>query len=236
MARRAKKNGVPEEGFELVGASLAAGAVGGFALGAIAGPPGAVLGGTLGAGVGLLAGATLDAAEHEASRHDHELDDAIGVTQGDLGARGVLATRTVVDESCESSSAAALLRAEHARLEVIYDRLLEAYRLGDWNDVRAEWEIFEPSLRAHMELEEARVFPAFREVDPEVAAELLAEHDALRERLDVMGVNVELHAVTPIDASELVEQLRAHRAREERLLYPWIDETFTTPVVREPNA
>jgi len=233
IARRAKADLVPEEGFELVGATTLAGAIGGAALGAIAGPPGLILGGTVGAGIGLLAGSTLDAAVHEADAHDHDLDDVIGVSGGDLGARGVIPSTSEVDRSSASASAAALLRAEHARLEVIYDRLLEAYHAGDWNDVQAEWDVFEPSLRAHMDLEEKRVFPAFRAVDPEETDNLVAEHAVLRERLDVLGVNVELHAVTAIDAQELVERLRAHRAREDRLLYPWIDATFATPVTRE---
>ena len=128
--------------------------------------------------------------------------------------------------------AASLLRAEHARLEVIYERLLDAYRFGDWNDVCAQWAIFEPSLREHMALEEERVFPAFREVDALEAEYLLAEHQALRERLGVLGVNVELHAVTPLDVDDLIERLRMHRAREERLLYPWIDKTFSRPIRR----
>ncbi|MBX3232564.1 MAG: hemerythrin domain-containing protein [Labilithrix sp.] len=230
--RKGRANGVPDEGFELIGATLAAGAASGAVLGVIAGPPGVLLGGGIGAGIGLLAGATLDEATHAAERHDRELDETIGVTAGDLGARDVLASNTIVDRSGKTAAAAALLRAEHARLEVIYERLLEAYRAGDWNDVRAEWEVFEPALRAHMDLEEKSVFPAFREVDPDEADFLLAEHDALRERLEVLGVNVELHAVTPIDAAELVERLRAHRAREDRLLYPWVDASFTEPITR----
>ena len=127
------------------------------------------------------------------------------------------------DEERPFTSTATRLRAEHARLEVIYERLLEAYHAGSWRDVAAEWERFEPALRAHMDLEERFVFPSFRAVDPEEAEHLQWEHDQLRSRLEVLGVNVELHAVTPIDAEELIERLRAHRAREERLLYPWMD-------------
>lgn len=127
------------------------------------------------------------------------------------------------DEARPLASTAALLRAEHARLEVIYERLLEAYRAGSWVDVCAEWDRFEPALREHMDLEERYVFPMFRDVDPDEAEHLLSQHDQLRSRLEVLGVNVELHAVTPIDADDLIERLRAHRAREERLLYPWMD-------------
>lgn len=224
-----KTNGVPEENHALLGATVLAGATTGAVVGAVAGPPGAVIGGTVGAAVGIIAGGVLDRELHKADRHDRELDEDIGVFGGTIGAQGPAVG--ALDRSGRTASAASLLRAEHARLEVIYERLLEAYRAGDWNDVRAEWDRFEPALRAHMDLEEREVFPTFREVDPDEAEHLAAEHGTLRGKLEVLGVNVELHAVTPIDAEELVERLRAHRAREERLLYPWIDAVFEKPIM-----
>lgn len=127
-----------------------------------------------------------------------------------------------IQESAARASTAAL-RAEHAGLEVRYERLLDAYRLGDWNDVHAEWALFESTLRAHMAREESTLFGTLRAVDPEEVAALVAEHVRLRELLDVLGLNVELHVVTATDARALVEQLRAHRVREEQLLYPWTD-------------
>lgn len=224
-----KTNGVPGESHALLDATVVAGAATGAVVGAMAGPPGAVLGGTVGAAIGILAGGVLDREMHSKDKHDRELDEAIGVYGGSIGGRSAIGS--VVD-GAKRTAAATLLRAEHARLEVIYERVLDAYHAGDWDDVRTEWERFEPALRAHMALEEEQVFPAFREADPEEAEHLLSDHEALRARLDVLGVNVELHAVTRIDAEELVERLRAHRAREERLLYPWIDAVFEAPIVR----
>lgn len=124
--------------------------------------------------------------------------------------------------TAKGPEAAALLRAEHARLEAIYERLLDAYRADDWNGVIAEWECFEPALRAHMDFEERRVFPDFEAVEPDETEDLRAEHDAFRERLDVLGINIELHAVTHVDAEDLIQRLRAHRAREDRVLYRWV--------------
>lgn len=219
---------VPPESHALLDASVLAGATTGAVVGAMAGPPGAVLGGTIGAAVGIIAGSVLDREDHQATRHDRELDDAIGVTSGDLGARDIIrSSMPKLEEPGRTAASAAFLRAEHLRLEVIYERLLEAYRAGSWPDVCAEWDLFEPALRAHMDIEEREVFPAFREADPDEAEHLLAEHDVLRTRLDVLGVNVELHAVPPFDAEELIERLRAHRAREERLLYPWIEQELS---------
>jgi hypothetical protein len=126
-------------------------------------------------------------------------------------------------DATELSSVGALIRTEHGRLERLYGDLLRAYRQGDWPDVIAQWAIFEPALRSHMALEEEKVFPAFREVNPAAAVALLAEHDELRTTLEALGVNIELHSVTPLDAEELVRRLRAHGAHEERILYPWLD-------------
>jgi hemerythrin-like domain-containing protein len=126
------------------------------------------------------------------------------------------------DES-QLAPVAALLRSEHARLEGLYAGLLAAYQHGDWTDVLDHWNVFEPALRAHIETEERRVFPAFREVNPTEAAALLAEHNELRDVLATLGVNIELHSVTPLDVEELVRRLRAHGAREELVLYPWLD-------------
>ncbi len=63
-----------------------AGAVAGAATGAVAGPVGAIVGGVIGTVAGALAGSALSDDDAIHSRRDHELDDEIGVTKGDLGA------------------------------------------------------------------------------------------------------------------------------------------------------
>ncbi|HEX8792436.1 MAG TPA: DUF456 domain-containing protein [Polyangiaceae bacterium] len=68
-------------------AGAIAGEIAGALVGSIAGPPGALAGMVVGAAMGALAGEVLDEDAERTSRHDHELDDAIGVTGGDLGAR-----------------------------------------------------------------------------------------------------------------------------------------------------
>ncbi len=115
------------------------------------------------------------------------------------------------------------LRSDHDRLEGLYRALLATYETGDWSEVAAQWDVFEPALRAHMEAEEADVFPLFRGVDPVEARALLAEHDELRQLVATLGVGIDLRVVPLGTANRLVERLRAHGAREERLLYPWLD-------------
>lgn len=235
-SRRAPaRAGLPREGYVTLEAATLAGAASGVAVGAIGGPPGAIVGGIIGTAVGMMAGSTLDVAQRRADAHDRELDDMIGVTEGDLGAREKAmaglrsaavegAALRVIDDAL--TSAAERLRAEHARLEGVYEALLDAYRDGDWDDVRAAWTPFESAMRAHMDAEEKFVFPTFVATSPREAGELLAEHDELRRMLDTLAVNIDLHALPVGDAEELIRRLRAHGEREERVFYPWIEATF----------
>lgn len=89
-AKRAKKDTLERAAntdHVLVDVGTVSGAVTGAIAGVVAGPPGIVLGGAIGAALGTLAGAVIDRESHAAEKHDRELDDAIGVTEGDLGAK-----------------------------------------------------------------------------------------------------------------------------------------------------
>lgn len=212
-------------------AATITGGVVGTTIGAIAGPPGAIAGGAIGTAVGMLAGIALDNEGERVSLHDRELDTDIGVTSGDLGARelaseGLTYLQKGVAKNGDIGKASQLLRAEHERLEAVYDALVRAYRAGDWNEVRARWDVFEAAIRDHMAVEEERVFPLFKTIDPEEAKELLAEHAELRRLLSALGVAIDLHAVPGRDIDELIARVRSHAAREAYVLYPWIDETF----------
>jgi hypothetical protein len=76
----------PEDRTSMLDYAAVSGAVAGAALGAVGGPPGIVAGGIVGTALGVIAGVGLDNAEYAHDVHDRELDDAIGVTSGDLGA------------------------------------------------------------------------------------------------------------------------------------------------------
>jgi hypothetical protein len=64
----------------------AGGAIAGAALGSIAGPAGAAAGAVIGGVVGAFVAKVSDEEAARVSFHDGELDEAIGVTGGDLGA------------------------------------------------------------------------------------------------------------------------------------------------------
>jgi nucleotide-binding universal stress UspA family protein len=134
--------------------------------------------------------------------------------------RPVAADAAVVDEGAGPGDA---LRRDHARLDVVYHELLEAYGRDDWTYVRSRFDTFDAALRRHMEDEESDVLPAFSIAHPSEADDLRAEHVDLRRELDAFGVRVDLHAATLPEASRLIERMRAHAAREERLLYSWMN-------------
>lgn len=64
----------------------ASGALVGAVVGAIAGPPGVVAGAIVGGVAGALTGAALDEESSRRAARERELDDAIGINGGDLGA------------------------------------------------------------------------------------------------------------------------------------------------------
>lgn len=116
MDRKKEKTGLERaENTEhvLVDVGTVSGAVTGAVVGLAAGPPGMIIGGAIGAVLGTVAGAALDRESHRTERHDRELDDDIGVTSGDLGAReAARASFTEKEEMAEAH-----VRALEAELE-----------------------------------------------------------------------------------------------------------------------
>lgn len=122
--------------------------------------------------------------------------------------------------------AGALLRREHARLERLYGDFLGAYRTGEWSRVREGWSTLEAAIREHIKIEQRDVLPSFRAIQPAEAARLSADHDTMLRLTDAIAMAIELHAFPAADARELIARIRAHAAREEVLLYPWMDEAL----------
>jgi hypothetical protein len=209
---------IPRPAYAQLEAAAISGAVSGAVVGAFAGPPGAILGGTLGLAAGALAGSVLEIADQRASRRERELDATIGITQGAIGAPE--ASRRGFAEM--EQSLAARHRDEHRELETLYAGLDAAYGTGEWTEVRRRYEELERALRAHLEHEEADVFPALGAQHPDDVAELLADHSDIRARLDAVAMGIELHVAGGGRAEDLLQTLRAHSAREERVLYPWL--------------
>jgi hypothetical protein len=129
-----------------------------------------------------------------------------------------------------SDTLLAFMTENHARLDRLYERLLDAIR-ADAPDVRTWWSELDHGVLAHMEAEERFVLPAFAKVDRDEAVALLREHGQLRERLLELGIAIDLHLLRFERARDLIEALRAHAGREDRLLYRWADEQLDASLV-----
>ncbi|HEX2685563.1 MAG TPA: hemerythrin domain-containing protein [Kofleriaceae bacterium] len=118
----------------------------------------------------------------------------------------------------------------HERLDRLFGRLLDALE-SNAPDVRELWTELDHGLLAHMEAEERFVLPAFARFDHEEAIALLREHGGIREQLLELGVAVDLHCIRFEQSREFIQRLRAHAAREDKLLYRWADSRLDAPLV-----
>ncbi|MBL0215264.1 MAG: hemerythrin domain-containing protein [Myxococcales bacterium] len=114
------------------------------------------------------------------------------------------------------------MTSDHARLETVFERLLDAMELGA-PDARALWTELDRGLLSHLEAEERYVLPAFATVDRLAAREILRDHAQIREQLLELGVAMDLHMLRYEHSQEFIRVLRSHAAREDKLLYQWAD-------------
>ncbi len=111
---------------------------------------------------------------------------------------------------------------DHAELDAIYDEAVEAAEAGvDTRTLGEIWQRFDSGLRAHLSREEITLFPVHEVKHPTEVAELRATHDWIRQRLDALGLEVDLHLLRSHQVVELTERLRAHAEREDETLYRW---------------
>lgn len=126
----------------------------------------------------------------------------------------------------------ARLLEEHEALDAALERLLAAYRTNDRDAASEAFGEFQCHLADHLDLEERLLLPELALVRPREAEQLRTEHRAIRQRVDELGIGVDLH-VTRIGAIEgLAQMLRDHAAREDHLLYRWADQVFSDPAAR----
>ena len=84
LLRMSTKNQLKKHATEAIVA--ASGTVAGAVVGSIAGPVGAIAGAIVGSVAGAVAGAALEDEDARASQRDEELDETIGVYDGQIGA------------------------------------------------------------------------------------------------------------------------------------------------------
>jgi hemerythrin-like domain-containing protein len=127
----------------------------------------------------------------------------------------------------EARSIRSLLLQEHLQLEVLFDCLLAAVELHATGEVAGLWSAFDVRLRAHLELEERYLIPAFGQDHPDDATRLLAEHDRIRASLQKLGAAFDRPPLSRAGTiARFAELLRLHAAHEDQLLYPWAEQNI----------
>jgi len=119
---------------------------------------------------------------------------------------------------------------DHDCLRELYMRLLAAMTANATGDTRVLWGELDHALRSHMEVEERFVLPELAHANHAEALALLRQHGELRELLFELGIAVDLHMLRYDRSDELLSLFVVHAAREEQLLYQWIDENLTNHV------
>jgi iron-sulfur cluster repair protein YtfE (RIC family) len=116
--------------------------------------------------------------------------------------------------------------ADHRRLEALMDRVLDASLGGDREELAALWDQFDAQLLAHLEAEELHLIPILSQTSARDARALMHEHKLIRERLAELDVAVDLHAVRATMVKQFIDELQAHAAHEDALLYARSDAAF----------
>jgi len=110
---------------------------------------------------------------------------------------------------------------EHQALDTLFEEIANRVHCGDTAALDESWTALESRLLAHFDYEESHLLPRFESIDPAEALRIREEHKLVRRALQDTGVAIELHTVREQNVEEFLTLLRAHAAREEKLLYPW---------------
>jgi hemerythrin superfamily protein len=118
------------------------------------------------------------------------------------------------------------LTQDHEKIDAMFDCLVACAQSDASFELQAVWIDFERALLGHMDWEEMYLLPAYEQHAPADAAAIRADHASFRSLLAQIGIDLERHNAHAQTIEEFVRRLRAHAAREERVLYPWIDQAI----------
>ncbi len=114
---------------------------------------------------------------------------------------------------------------DHRALEALFAQVLEALEAGA-PDASALWMQFDQALTAHFEHEETSLLVDLLAVRPRETRVVLEEHRYLRNRLAQLRATL---PAVPVDSVRtFLDELRAHGAHEERVLYRWAESRSST--------
>jgi iron-sulfur cluster repair protein YtfE (RIC family) len=127
-------------------------------------------------------------------------------------------------KTLRSTGAAAKLRHDHDDFDRRFDELCERARAGDWRALDEAWRAFAIDLETHLAFEEEVLFPAYAQATierRELVKRLVAEHAAIRQMLEHIGVEIQLHTIRASTVELFTDLMREHAALENIRLYPW---------------
>lgn len=115
-----------------------------------------------------------------------------------------------------------LLLAEHHRaLEEAASELLATTYADEPRALSAEYRVFEREVLDHLAAEELVILPGYQAAAPGDAAEIRADHAAIRQQLFRVGLEIDLHLIRAHTVEALLAQLREHAQHEDAAMYPW---------------
>lgn len=115
------------------------------------------------------------------------------------------------------------LTQHHQRLAALLSELSEAAAGADAPTLHRIWQEAEDGLRSHFDAEERLLLPLLRRARADECAEIVREHQELKEMLDEVGLQVELHIVRRDRIDALIQRLRTHARREDEGIYRWCE-------------
>jgi hemerythrin len=125
------------------------------------------------------------------------------------------------------SNLRAHLLDDHRHLEEDVAQLVTACKANDQTRMQELWSDFEPRLLAHFETEERSLLPALLDRHSRAVRVIFEEHRHIRRRVEELGEALDLHQVRLESLCSFFDELRAHAATEDRLMYQWADEALS---------
>jgi hemerythrin superfamily protein len=116
--------------------------------------------------------------------------------------------------------------ADHRRLESMIQHVIDVVTSDDRKEISELWDVFDAGLTAHLAAEEKHMFPVLMRRSERDAKALLEEHKLIRERLAQLDAAVDLHVLRLESVREFIDELQAHAAHEDALLYQLGDEVL----------
>lgn len=117
------------------------------------------------------------------------------------------------------------LRDEHSFQERNLSDAIERAQAGDWVDFEVKWAIFRRAFDEHVRYEENLLFPAYAQSENAAKIDvgrLRAEHASIASEIKFLDGESQQPGLFIEQLRHLLDSMRAHHQREEKVIYPWL--------------